>query len=82
MKLFIDISKTLFTIIIGLLILLCYCLLALVFYRIVEGEMAVYNIMLFTICLSGILVCSHFYLLIVREEILVEENCGEKNIYY
>ncbi len=74
MKLFIKISKLLFAAIIGLWILLCYCLLALVFYKVIIGEIHPYNAVIGIMYLCSILFITYMYIPIVREEILGEDD--------
>ena len=71
MKLFMKIIKWLFLIIIGLMIMISYCI---IFYRIIAGDISVSDVIYCVAALCGTFVITILYLPLARAEILGEEN--------
>ena len=71
MKLFMKIIKWLFLIIIGLMIMISYCI---IFYRIIAGNISVSDVIYCVAALCGTFVITILYLPLARAEILGEEN--------
>ncbi len=71
MKLFMKIIKWLFLIIIGLMIMISYCI---IFYRIIAGDISVSDVIDCVAALCGTFVITILYLPLARAEILGEEN--------
>ncbi len=71
MKLFMKIIKWLFLIIIGLMIMISYCI---IFYRIITGDISVSNVIDCVASLCGTFFITILYLPLARAEILGDEN--------